>query len=51
MSGEKTMGMCLALHSVSDQNIQKILKYPVLIWKLLAPDVPEAFDAAVQELN
>lgn len=37
------MGMCLALHSVSDNNIKKILESPSLIWRLLAPDDPEIY--------
>lgn len=35
------MGMCLALHSVSDKNIKRILESPALIWRLIAPDDPE----------
>jgi len=34
------MGMCLALHSVSDKNIEQILESPCLIWRLIAPDDP-----------
>ena len=43
------MGMCLGLHSVSDENIKKILDSPILIWKLLAPDDPEIYSDALQE--
>ena len=43
------MGMCLALHSVSDKNIEKILKSPALIWRLLAPDDPEIYIETVKE--
>ena len=41
------MGMCLALHSVSDENINRILEQPALIWRLLDPDSPEAYTDAV----
>jgi hypothetical protein len=37
------MGMGLALHSVSDQNIERILASPPLIWRLLARDDPEVY--------
>ncbi len=37
------MGMCLALHSVSDKNIERILASPPLIWRLIAPDDPEMY--------
>lgn len=43
------MGMCLALHSVSDNNIEKILQSPSLIWRLLAPDDPEIYIETVKE--
>lgn len=43
------MGMCLALHSVSDNNIQKILDSPALIWRLLAADDPEIYIETVKE--
>lgn len=43
------MGMCLALHSVSDNNIKKILESPSLIWRLLAPDDPEIYIETVKE--
>ncbi len=42
------MGMCLALHSVSDANIEKILASPPLIWRLIAPDEPEMYLASVR---
>ena len=41
--GNKNMSMCLALHSVSDKNIQMILESPALIWRLIAPDDPEIY--------
>ena len=43
------MGMCLGLHSVSDENIKKILESPILILKLLAPEDPEFFSEALEE--
>ena len=42
------MGMCLALHSVSDENINKILKQPELVWRLIAADDPEVYEEAVR---
>ena len=41
------MGMCLALRSVSNENISKILESPALIWRLIAPDDPEMYLASV----
>lgn len=43
------MGMCLALHSVSDENIKKILESPPLIWRLIAPDDPEIYSESAQQ--
>ncbi|MCP4976591.1 MAG: DUF1877 family protein, partial [Maribacter sp.] len=43
------MGMCLALHSVSDENINNILESPPLVWRLIAPDDPEIYLEAVKE--
>jgi len=37
------VGMYLALHSVSDSNIQNILNEPALIWRLIAPDDPDTY--------
>ncbi|PIE54228.1 MAG: hypothetical protein CSA35_06695 [Dethiosulfovibrio peptidovorans] len=45
------MGMCLALHSVSDENIKKILNRPELIWRLIASDVPGIYEEAVKKIN
>jgi hypothetical protein len=45
------MGMCLALHSVSDENIKNILERPELIWRLIACDDPEIYEEAVKEKN
>jgi len=43
------MGMCLALCTLSDENIQKVLKHPPLIWKVIAPDDPEVYAEASRE--
>jgi hypothetical protein len=45
------MGMCLALHSVSDANIKKILGRPELIWRLIASDDPEIYEETIKEKN
>lgn len=45
------MGMCLALHSVSDKNIGRILEFPPLIWRLLAPESPELYEEAVNSAH
>lgn len=47
----KFMGMCLALHSVSDENIKKILQQPELIWRLIASDDPQVYEEAIREEN
>jgi hypothetical protein len=41
--------MCLALHSVSDKNIEKIFKFAPLIWRLIAPDNPEIYRESLSE--
>jgi len=43
------MGMCLALNSVSDRNIEKILESPPLIWRLIASDDPNIYLETVKE--
>lgn len=43
------MGICCALHSVSDENIEIILKNPPLIWRVLAPDDPESYLDSIKE--
>ncbi|MEM6580534.1 MAG: YfbM family protein [Pseudomonadota bacterium] len=45
------MGMCLALHSVSDENVKKILVRPELIWRLIASDDPDIYEETVKEMN
>lgn len=42
------MGMCLVLHGVSDNSIDKILESPPLIWLLIAPDSPDIYLEAVR---
>ena len=37
------MGMALALHTISDDNISKVLADPPLIWRVIAPDDPEIY--------
>jgi len=45
------MGMCMVLHSLSDQNILRIQTEPELIWRLIAADDPDAYLQVVQEKN
>lgn len=40
------MGMVAAFASVSDANIQRMLADPPLVWLVLAPDDPEAYERA-----
>lgn len=42
------MGMCLVMCTLSDSNIDKVLADPPLIWKVVAPDDPEAYSNARQ---
>lgn len=42
------MGICCALHSLSDQNIEILIKKPILVWKILSPEDNEQL---LQELN
>jgi len=41
--------MCLALHSDSDKNINKILEQPELIWRLIASDDPDIYEETIKE--
>jgi hypothetical protein len=41
------MGMVLALTSVDDKALAAIQAHPALVWKLLAPDDPEAYETAL----
>jgi hypothetical protein len=37
------MGMVLALHTISDDNISRVLADPPLIWRVIAPEDPEIY--------
>jgi hypothetical protein len=41
--------MCLALCTLSDENVRKVLADPPLIWKVIAPDDPEAYENSRKE--
>ena len=43
------MGMALALHTVSENNISKVLADPPLVWRIIAPDDPEIYQHARAE--
>lgn len=43
------MGMALALRTISDDNISKVLADPPLIWRVIAPDDPEIYQHARAE--
>lgn len=45
------MSMILGLTTVSDKTIDRVLDAPFLIWRVIAPDDPEAFDDALAEWN
>lgn len=40
------MSMCLGLVALSDENIERVLKDPPLVWQVVAPDDPEPYEAA-----
>jgi hypothetical protein len=40
------MSMCLGLVALSDANIARVLADPPLVWRVVAPDDPEAFEGA-----
>ncbi|HEX5052389.1 MAG TPA: YfbM family protein [Planctomycetota bacterium] len=40
------MGMCLGLATLSDANIERVLRDPPLVWCVVAPDDPEPFEEA-----
>lgn len=42
------MGMYTELTTLSDENIDRLLGYPPLIWKVIAPDDPEVFADAIR---
>jgi len=41
--------MCLGLCAVGEGDLGKVLACPPLVWKVIAPDDPEMFEAAVKE--
>ena len=43
------MGMALALHTISDDNVSKVLADPPLIWRVIASDNPEIYQHAKAE--
>ena len=43
------MSMCLGLCTLSDENIERVLADPPLIWKVVAPDDPESYEKAREE--
>jgi hypothetical protein len=44
------MGMVVSLASVSDATIARLLEAPPLVWQVFAPDDPEAFARALEEV-
>lgn len=40
------MGMVLGLVALSDTNIARVLQDPPLVWRVIAPDEPEAYEEA-----
>ena len=43
------MGMVLGLTMLGDQNIERLLSDPPLIWRVLAPDDPDLYEASRRE--
>lgn len=43
------MGMALALHTISDENISRVLAEPPLIWRVIAPDNPDVYQRTTTE--
>jgi Domain of unknown function (DUF1877) len=43
------MGMCLCLVTLSDANIDRVLRDPPLIWRVVSPDDRELFESARAE--
>ena len=39
------MGMCLGLVSIDNESISRVLADPPLIWKVIAPDDPDMYEA------
>lgn len=42
------MGMYASLTTLSDDNIDRLLSFPPLVWKVIAPDDPEIFEEAIR---
>lgn len=42
------MGMSLSLVSLGDSNIDRVLRDPPLVWKVIAPDDPDLYESARQ---
>ena len=40
------MGLCLTLCSIDEDNLLKVLIDPPLVWRVIAPEDPEAFERA-----
>jgi Domain of unknown function (DUF1877) len=40
------MSMCLVLCSINTDNLRKVLADPPLVWRVIAPDDPEAYENA-----
>ena len=40
------MGMYVALFTLSDENIEKLRADPALVWKVVSPETPEAYEIA-----
>jgi Domain of unknown function (DUF1877) len=43
------MGMVLGLTMLGDENIERVLSDPPLIWRVLAPDDPDLYEASRRE--
>ena len=43
------MGMVLELTTLADENIERVLADPPLIWRVVAPDEPEFYEASRRE--
>ena len=44
------MGMVLALTMLGDRNIDRLLADPPLVWKVIAPQDPEAYERARRDV-
>jgi len=43
------MGMVLGLTTLSDENIERVVADPPLVWRVVAPDDPEIYEASRRE--